>query len=138
MRSQSSVVRTKSVDEGQLITERIAANAAKAEEGEGKRVRIAGRKDRWPTGEAMMREVAHGRGRERGGQVSEDVTIPSMGEAWIRAIYSSGQRDSCGYPRGFGQGRRFLLADAWATIACLPCSEAWKGKDVYGRGRHER
>lgn len=40
-------MRTKSVDEGQLITERIAANAAKAEEGEGKRVRIAGRKERW-------------------------------------------------------------------------------------------
>jgi hypothetical protein len=60
--------------------------------------------------------------------VSEDAAIPSMGETWIGAISLSGRRDSCGYPRGFGQGRRFLLAEARATIACLPHSEAWKGQ----------
>lgn len=85
-----------------------------------------------------MREVAHERGRGRGGQVSEDVAIPSMGEAWIGTISSSGRRDSCGYLCGFGQEQRFLLADTRATIACLPCSEAWKGKVVYGRRRRRR
>ena len=61
-------MKTKSVEEGQLIMERIASNAVEAEEGEGKRVRIAGRKERWPTGELVMRQVAHGRGRGRGGK----------------------------------------------------------------------
>jgi hypothetical protein len=65
-----------------------------------------------------------------------DAAIPSMGEAcWGDSF--QGLARQLWIPsdaRGFGRGRRFLLADARATIACLPCSKGWKGKAVYGRG----
>lgn len=82
--------------------------------------------------------MAHGRvGDEAGGprerqrkgrEVSKDEVIPSMGEVWIGAISSSGRRDNCGYPRGFGQGRRFLLATRGRRSCAFLAARHGRGK----------
>lgn len=61
------------MEEGQLGAERRAANAVEAEEGEGESARIAGRRARWPAGEAAVSE-ARMSARSSGGSSGRRVT----------------------------------------------------------------
>jgi hypothetical protein len=80
------VATARSVEEGQLGAERRAANAEEAEDGEGKRARIAGRRERWPAGEVAVSEATISARSSGGSSGRRGTAVEGSREARRRTI----------------------------------------------------